>query len=123
MMGPKQARLGGRRSQTQHCSRLSEMKIRDATKGVYILQGFRELAGRIRKDGVDFASPEQILGGWRPVRECRLGCADRILVRVGGEIAPLRPAETHEALIPDDLCDPRLELGFASKTLEVLECG
>ena len=121
MPGPKQARLGGRRRQTQHGSRLSDMKTRDTTKGIYILQAFWEFASRIGESTVDFPSPCQVLGGWRPVRKSHLGSEYLILVRVHVEVPPLWSAEIHETPILDDLCDPSIELGVASKTPQVLE--
>jgi len=121
MLGPKQERLGGRHCQTQHGSRLSDMKIRDTTKRIYILQAFREFGGRIGKDTLDFTPPCQVLGGWRPVRKSHLGRAYLVLLRVCAEVPPVWPAEIHETLILNDSCNPSVELGVASKTLEVHE--
>ena len=50
-----------------------------------------------------------------------LGIPDLILVRVGAYLPPLWLTEIHETLVLDDSCDPSLELGVASKTLQVLE--
>jgi hypothetical protein len=121
MLGPKQARLGGRHGQTQHGSGLSDVKIRDTTKGIYILQAFREFPGRIGESTVDFPPPCQVLGGWRPVRKSHLGSAYLILVGVRAEVPALWPAEIRETLILNDSCDPRVELSVASKLAQVLE--
>ena len=121
MLGPKQARLGGRHRQTQHGGRLSDMKTRYTAKGIYILQTFWEFAGRIGESTVEFPPPCQVLGGWRLVRKSHLGSAYLILVRVRADVPPLWPAEIHEALILNDSCDPRFELGVAPKTPQVLK--
>ena len=121
MLGPKQARLGRRHGQTQHCSGLSDVKVRDTTKGIYILQAFREFPGRIGESTIDFQPPCQVFGGWRPVRKSHLGSAYLILVRVRAEVPPLWSAEISETLILNDSCDPRVELSVASKLAEVLE--
>jgi len=121
MLGPKQARLGGRHRQTQHGSGLSDAKIRDTTKAIYILQAFREFPDRIGESTVEFPLPCQVLGGRRPVRKSHLGSAYLILVRVRTEVPPLRPAEIRETLILNDSCDPRVELSVAPKLAEVLE--
>jgi hypothetical protein len=97
------------------------MKPRDTTKGIYILQVFWEFAGRIGESTVEFPPPCQVFGGWRPVRKSHLGSADLILDRVSADVPPLWTAEIHEALILYDLCDPRLELGVAPKTPQVLK--
>jgi hypothetical protein len=121
MPGPKQARLGGRHCQTQHGSRLSDMKTRDTTKTIHILQAFWKFAGRLGESTVDFSSPCQVLGGWRPVRKSHLGNAYLILVKVRAEVPPLWSAEIHETLILNNSCYPSVELRVASKTPEVLE--
>jgi hypothetical protein len=97
------------------------MKARNITKGIYILQAFWEFAGSIGESTVEFPPPCQVLGGWRPVRKRHLGGADLILVRVRADVPPLWPAEIREALILNDSCDPRLELGVAPKTPQVLK--
>ena len=121
MLGPKQARLGGRHCQAQHGSRLSDMKTPDTTKGIYIPQVFREFAGRIGESTWRLSRRHTRSSGVG-VRCARANSAARISFSSGFvRIPPFWPAEIHEALILHDSCDPRAELGVASKTSQVLE--
>jgi hypothetical protein len=92
------------------------MKTCVTTEDIYIVQVFREFAGRIGESTVDFTPAYQVLGGRRPVGKSRLGGERLVLIQVCAEVAPIWPAKIHEALILDDSSDPRLELRVASKT-------
>jgi len=81
----------------------------------------RELTRGNGESAVDFASPCEILGCWRPVRKSHYGIADIPLLQVGAYSPPLWLTQVHETLVLDNSCDPSIELGVASKAVQVLE--
>src|ERR1035438_295837 len=121
MLGTKQTRLRGRHGETQRVSGLSDGQTRGATKGVYILQALRKLTSGNGKRAVEFASPCEVLGCRCPVRKSAYPGATIFLLQVGVYSPPLRSTQVNETLVHDDSGHPSIELGVASKALQVLE--
>ncbi len=121
MLGTKQTRFRGRHGETQRVSGFSDVQTRGATKGVYILQALRKLASGNGKRAVEFASPCKILGCRCPVRKSPYPVATIFFLQVGVYSPPLGSTQVNETLVHDDSCHPSIELGVASKAMQVLE--